>query len=104
MCITWTDQGCPAVVYCLVVLLAGFAFVYMEDKRDGEDAIRALDRYAQHWGGGGCTRNAKYPCFCALCFFSCAVVGHKSCCLGCQPAAAAAEAALQTASMCGLVP
>ena len=25
---------------------AGFAFVYMKDDRDAEDAIRALDRYA----------------------------------------------------------
>lgn len=25
-------------------LLSGFAFVYMEDERDAEDAIRALDR------------------------------------------------------------
>ncbi|KAF6258349.1 RNA recognition motif-containing protein [Scenedesmus sp. NREL 46B-D3] len=25
-------------------MLAGFAFVYMEDERDGQDAIRALDR------------------------------------------------------------
>jgi hypothetical protein len=26
------------------MMLAGFAFVYMEDERDGQDAIRALDR------------------------------------------------------------
>ena len=26
-------------------LFTGFAFVYMEDERDAEDAIRALDRY-----------------------------------------------------------
>jgi hypothetical protein len=28
------------------MVLAGFAFVYMEDERDGQDAIRALDRCA----------------------------------------------------------
>ena len=27
------------------MLLTGFAFVYMEDERDAEDTIRALDRY-----------------------------------------------------------
>lgn len=27
-----------------IFLLSGFAFVYMEDERDAEDAIRALDR------------------------------------------------------------
>ena len=27
---------------------AGFAFVYMRDYRDAEDAIRGLDRYASH--------------------------------------------------------
>lgn len=28
----------------LLVLDAGFAFVYMRDKRDGDEAIRKLDR------------------------------------------------------------
>lgn len=31
--------------FCLSVLSPGFAFVYMEDERDADDAIRALDRF-----------------------------------------------------------
>jgi hypothetical protein len=29
--------------------LAGFAFIYMMDKRDGDDAIKDLDRYVTSW-------------------------------------------------------
>lgn len=34
----------PAFHTC-VFILSGFAFVYFEDERDGDDAIRALDGY-----------------------------------------------------------
>lgn len=37
---------CMMICLCLNLFYcnAGFAFIYMEDERDGEDAIRALDR------------------------------------------------------------
>ena len=39
--------------YLSIFLLAGFAFVLMEDPRDAEDAVRALD------GGRICGRRVK---------------------------------------------
>lgn len=36
-------QASSSVLFCFVWCV-GFAFIYMEDERDAEDAIRGLDR------------------------------------------------------------
>lgn len=41
----WQQELAALDLATMCALLAGFAFVYMRDKRDGDEAIRKLDNY-----------------------------------------------------------